>query len=91
MHEEIIKLREDAKRNRASFFKMLLRPKLALIVWFRLSNFLKDSPLKPLYYPSKIILHFYRQLTGIQIDTGTQMGGGYILSIIRVLQSPKAQ
>ena len=56
---------------------MLLRPKLTLIVWFRLCIFLKDSRLKLLFYPSKLIMHFYRQITGIQIDDGTQIGGIY--------------
>ena len=73
--EEFKRLREDIKRNKASVFMMLLRPKLALIVWFRISNILMNSRLKFLYIPAKFILHCYRQLTGIQIDAGTQMGG----------------
>lgn len=35
MKEEIKKQREDVRRNGTSFFIMLMRPKLALIVWFR--------------------------------------------------------
>ena len=91
MHEELHRLKEDAKRNKASMFGMLFRPKLAIIVWFRLCNVLKDSRLKLLYFPSKLMLHLYRQITGIQIDPGTPMGGVFILNTILALQLQREQ
>lgn len=72
----------DKKRNKASWLKMIIRPKLALMLWFRICSYFKCNDIKALYLPSLLILHVYRQLTGIQIDAGTQIGGGCLSSII---------
>lgn len=74
------------KKKLGCFFYLITNASFKITFWFRVGSWLKDKSgvFRFLYAVVCIIYKHYNYLTGIQLPLGTRVGGGHILSSLRL-------